>query len=277
MRTDEWKTLLDWVSNGGFLVLPWDSCQSENPALEEVASLLDLAFEPSSSMAKATRLRRLTFETEHIGGQCYDLYTRWQETLPKGFPVSPEVHPERLGILKPGPSWQLLADVLASDSPEPYWPLMAEKRLGKGRLFISSTDWGSQYLQRRNPELRTWLQDLIHWGSRSEPAVRVDGPRNLNSYVTKTHDALILYLVNISCDYQPRRGDWHECMQVADKPFQIGKVTIQVSGMRTLQVLHGPSPDRSSNTEQGIELAYDTFESHAVITFKPRESPQKQP
>ena len=266
---NEWASLLEWVGEGGNLILPWDMPKVDSLRETMAGDLLGINWSSKDSMPLESLNRRYSFERDCLGGQTYDLSPQWNEAAVSAskFPVdSGAFHFASIGLSRPlSQEWELLAEVVASDHPEPYWPLIATRSLGKGRILWSAADFGLNFGDHRHSTSANWIKSVMQWLVPDAPAVTIEGSRQLQMFATALGKDRLIYLVNQSNDFQPFRQHWHQPFQYADQPLPLGRVSIRIVGSSKIDLVYGSAPDMINNSSEGLHCEYENFHNHTIL------------
>ncbi len=272
MSSDMLESVYNYVDRGGGLLIEYGIASFNENFARDNDNRLDQLFDLNDyKPTKEELLRRYRFEGADYGlisGATYDVYMRSDgDAMDRcGFPVpSDRIFPSHVGWLVPGKSWDVLSDLVPTDEDRPLMPALACKTIGKGKVLFSTVSWGVQYIQRVEPELAKWMNSLIRWLSNEQLAFHVEGSSSVQLGTTKTNDGYLVYLINNSNDYQPKRMEWREMMRVADKPYALGKFSLTVDGYKNAEALYGPDPDQAKLESNSLKVVFDNFMEHSVL------------
>lgn len=217
---------------------------------------------------EAQRRRRAEYSGYGAGDdelRCYDVYARWRPGA-RGLPrPTGAVHPAHLCELVPGRNWQVVADATVVDGGPSLLPLVATRRLGRGRMVWSATPWGNQYQARREMQLGDWMRAALGWLLARPLPITVTGAAKVQVFTTQVPEGWLLYLVNCGADTQGRRRKWWEMMQVGALPPVLGRVEFAVRCGTRVRALYGAEPDQVAARQGTLTGAYRNFAGHAVL------------
>ncbi len=259
------KALHSYVEGGGGLYLCMDTGSVDENRKRRDGSLITELFDIRRwQPSREQLLRRVQFD----GGRSltYDMYMSVEERSALEFPLpGRKIHPTYLGQFVPGPAWKTLAWVKPTDRDEALFPAVAVRSLGKGKLAFSTSGWGMQYFERRDPALGAWMCAVAQWLAGQKEAYRVEASRTLFCAPARVKNGWLFYLVNNSNDVQHRRQNRVGLMKVWERPFPIGPVSLSVPQGRRVEAIYGSSPNEAVRREGGLHITYRDFRDHAVL------------